>query len=328
MGVVNVVFTGISIVNYKTSELTIKCLSALAREEKIFKVIVVDNDSQDGSFEKILDAVFLEGWNNWVTVRQSGHNGGFSYGNNIAIREFLMNKQVPEYFYLLNPDTVIHEGAVSHLVSFLEGLSAVGIVGSRIEDENGQALHSAFKFQTCLSELDRGFSLGILTKLLRRWVSDEEIPKTAVKTDWVSGASIMIRREVFEQVGLLDEAYFMYYEETDFCLQANRAGWECWYVPASRVVHLVGQSSGITNEKMTKKMPAYWFDSRRRYFLKNFGQIHACCADLFWLIGFISWKLRNLVQRKEDKNPPNLFKDMLLNSVFFRGGKIKPIKNQ
>jgi len=321
---------GVIIVNYKTADLTISCLRSLSIERRAcsFDVIIVDNDSQDGSFEKINSAILLEGWDSWVTVMASDHNGGFAYGNNVAIRKFLSNKRVPEYFYLLNPDTVVHEGAVVSLVSFMQEKPAVGVAGSRIEDECGRPLHSAFKFHTCLSELNRGFSLGVLTKLLKRWVSDQVISDTAVRTDWVSGASMMIRRDVFEQVGLLDEAYFMYYEETDFCLQVNRAGLECWYVPASRVVHFVGQSSGITNEKMTKRMPAYWFNSRRRYFLKNFGVIHACCADLFWLIGFIIWKSRNLIQRKEDKNPPNLFKDMLFNSVFFRGGKIKPIKNQ
>jgi len=321
-------FIGISIVNYRTSTLTIKCLHSLANEDKVFEVIVVDNDSQDGSFEKISAAIALEEWSDWVSIKASGYNGGFAYGNNIAVREFMAAEKPPEYIHLLNPDTVVFKGAISQLIQFMQAHPKVGIAGSRIENEEGQPLHSAFKFHTCWSELERGFKWGMLTKLLKRLVSSQKIPNEPVCTDWVSGASMMIRRDVIDQLGLLDEAYFMYYEETDFCIQANRAGWECWYVPASKIVHFVGKSSGIIDKGMKKRMPKYWFESRQRYFLKNYGVFHLVLADLFWLLGFSSWKLRNLVQKKEDNTPPYLLKDSLLNSVFFRGIKIKAIKNE
>jgi N-acetylglucosaminyl-diphospho-decaprenol L-rhamnosyltransferase len=315
---------GVCIVNYKTMGLTIDCLRSL--DGTGVKVIVIDNDSQDGSYEKISAAIVSEEWSGWASIKASGRNGGFAYGNNVAIREFLKADQKPEYIYLLNPDTVVRKGAVSQLVKFMQNNPAVGIAGSQIEDENGQALPSAFKFHTWQSEMNKGFSLGLLTKLLRRWVSEQTIPKEPIKTDWVSGASMMIRREVFEQVGLLDDTYFMYFEETDFCLQAAKKGWECWYVPSSRVMHLVGQSTGISHKKMQKRMPVYWFESRRRYFLKNFGALYAAMADMCWLVGFSTWKLRNIVQRKEDNHPPGLFTDFLLNSVFFRGFTLLPVK--
>ncbi len=320
-------WVGVCIVNYKTATLTINCLRSLAMEARLFDVIVVDNDSQDGSFSEISAAVTRAGWSDWVTVIESKLNGGFAYGNNIAIRAFLTRNEAPEYLYLLNPDTVVLAGAIDRLVSFMQGKRSAGIIGSQIEGEHGQLLNSAFKFHTCFSELNKGASLSVLTKLLKRWVTDEKIPTEPVKVDWVSGASMMIRREVFEQTGLLDEAYFMYFEETDFCMQAGRAGWDCWYVPSSRVMHLVGQSSGITNEKVLNRMPTYWFDSRRRYYLKNYNGIHACCADFFWLLGFSTWKLRCFIQRKEDNSPPYIFRDMLFNSVLFRGFKIGPAKN-
>jgi len=321
---------GIIIVNYKTPDLTIECLRSLylEKEPSYFSVVVVDNDSQDGSFEKISAAIVSEDWSDWVKIKASIYNGGFSYGNNIAIREFLAVEESPEYFYLLNPDTVVRKGAINELVQFMQMRPKVGIAGSRIETEEGQPLHSAFKFHTCWSELERGFKWGVLTKLLKHWLSSQKIPEMPVQTDWVSGASMMIRREVIDQLGLLDEAYFMYYEETDFCIQANRAGWECWYVPASKIVHFVGKSSGIIDKGMKKRMPKYWFESRQRYFLKNYGVFHLVLADLFWLLGFSSWKLRNLVQKKEDNMPPYLLKDSLLNSVFFRGIKNKPVKNE
>jgi GT2 family glycosyltransferase len=260
-------------------------------------------------------------------VQSSGFNGGFSFGNNFAIRQFFKQKNIPDFIYLLNPDTIVKEGALTTLVSFLLEHPKVGIAGSRIEGANGMPLHSAFKFHSWITELNRGFSLGLLTKLLKRWISSDDISNHAKKTDWVSGASMMIRSTVLENVGGLDESYFMYYEETDFCLKAARSDWECWYVPNSKVVHFVGKSTGVNSTGMLKRMPKYWFDSRRRFFLKNYGVPHAVLADFFWLLGFASWKLRNIVQRKIDNHPPVLLRDSLLNSVFLKGISVSPEKS-
>ena len=115
---------------------------------------------------------------------------------------------------------------------------------------------------------------------------------------------MMVRRAVFDRVGLLDEGYFLYYEETDFCLRARRAGWECWYVPASRVVHLVGQSSGVTDRHRPRgRRPAYWFASRRRYFERNHGPGYAALASAAWAAGFALWRARRRVQRKPGHGP-------------------------
>jgi len=320
---------GIIIVNYKTAELTINCLRTLALEQgaELFTVIVVDNDSQDGSFEILTSAVSTEGWSAWVKVVASGYNGGFAYGNNIAIREFMATDIKPDYFYLLNPDAYVTEGAVHALIDFMDENPRVGIVGSKIIGEDGVTQQSAFDFHMWLTELNRGFSLGILNRALSRWLPPVKRLDKPSKTDWVSGASMMIRCTLFEQVGLMDEDYFMYYEETDFCFQASKAGWECWHVPESIIVHLVGQSSGIIGDKpMQKRMPRYWFDSRRRYFLKNFGAIHTLIADSLFLVGFTTWKGRNLIQKKQDTNPPGFLYDSFVNSVFVRGFKLLLIK--
>jgi GT2 family glycosyltransferase len=162
-----------------------------------------------------------------------------------------------------------------------------------------------------------------VSKLLRNWVVAPPASDQPHQTDWVAGASMMIRREVFESIGLLDEKYFMYFEEVDFCLRANRAGWKCWYVPESRVVHYVGQSSGVTDTKRPpKRLPTYWFDSRRRYFLKNYGWLYAALTDVIWILGFTIWRWRRVVQRKPDDDPPKLWSDFLLNSIFLKGGQV------
>jgi GT2 family glycosyltransferase len=131
---------------------------------------------------------------------------------------------------------------------------------------------------------------------------------------------MIVRREVFEAVGLFDDAYFMYFEEVDFCLRAGRAGWPCWYVPASRVVHLVGQASGVTDKAQSRKRrPAYWFESRRRYFVRNHGRVYAAVADAAWATGYALWRVRRAVQRKPDNDPAALLRDFIRHSVFLRG---------
>jgi GT2 family glycosyltransferase len=134
---------------------------------------------------------------------------------------------------------------------------------------------------------------------------------------------MMIRRQVFEDIGLMDEGYFMYYEEMDFCFQASKVGWLCWYVPDSRVIHLVGQSSGVTNTKQQRKrMPQYVFDSRRRYFLKNYGWFYLLLADLAIMLTFLTWQVRRILQQKPDLDPPHLLLDVIFNSFFFRGFRL------
>lgn len=322
---------GVCVVNYKTPELTIECLRSIAEECRLdsLRVVVVDNDSQDGSFDKINLVVNSEGWAEWITVINSKYNGGFAYGNNIALRYLLNQELLLDYFYLLNPDTRLLNDVVGKLVQFLEENAKVGIAGSRIVDSEGKSLNSMFKFHSLLTEINRGFSFKYITMILRPWLSAPEMPACSVKTEWVSGASMMVRRSVIDDIGLLDEAYFMYFEETDFCLNAAKAGWECWYVPDAKIVHLVAQSSGInTAQTMQKRMPGYWFESRRRYFLKNHGRFMAILADLLWLIGFSSFRVRNFIQKKQTTFPPHLLWDGFVNSVFLKGFKLLPIKNK
>lgn len=310
------------IVNYRTAGLTIDCLRSLDSEVRSLpgtRVVITDNASGDGSGEKIQAAIASEGWGGWATFQPLERNGGFAYGNNAPIRPALASPNPPAYILLLNPDTIVRPNALKVLVEFMDEHPEAGIAGSRLEDPDGTPQHSAFRFHTVFSELDLGLRLGLISKLLSNWVIAPPISDEVCPTDWVAGASMIIRREVFEAAGLIDEGYFMYYEEMDFCLQAKRAGWSCWYVPQSHVVHLVGQSSGVTDTKRPpKRLPQYWFDSRRRYFLKNYGWLYTALADAVWTIGFTLWRLRRVVQGKPDQDPPNILGDFLRNSVFLK----------
>ena len=182
-------------------------------------------------------------------------------------------------------------GAIHALVDFMNTHDGVGIAGSRLEDPDGTPQRSAFRFPTIASEFERGIRLGVRVEDAASRVVAPPVPEEESPTDWVAGASMIVRRAVFDAIGLMDEKYFMYFEEVDFCLQAKRAGWPCWYVPASRVVHLVGAASELSDaRKHRKRRPRYWFDSRRRYFVKNHGLMYAALADLAFVVGFALWR--------------------------------------
>jgi GT2 family glycosyltransferase len=284
------------------------------------KVVIVDNASGDRSVAEINEVIAKENWQEWASVIAAPINGGYAYGNNLGIKPALESAFPPKYILLLNPDTIVRPKAISVLVDYLEKNSSVGIAGSRLEEPDGTPQISAFRFHSFLSEFNSGIRLGFVSKLLDKWVVAPPVSDVDCVTDWVAGASMIIRREVFAKIGLLDEEYFMYFEEVDFCLQAKKAGFECHYVPESHVVHLVGQSSGVTNTKITpKRRPEYWFDSRRRYFQKNHGFLYAILADLSWSIGFSLWKIRQGIQRKPSNDPPYLLQDFLKYSSLVKG---------
>lgn len=311
-------------VNYRTAGLAVQCLRSLAPEIATLpgmKVAIVDNNSADGSVETIAQAIAQEHWEDWAILMPSSHNGGFAYGNNYAIRPALEAPNAPPYYLLLNPDTEMLSGSLKSLVSFMDEHPKVGIAGSSLQDEEGNLWPYAFRFPSILSELERGMRLGFVSKLLEKWAVPQKMSQEPQPIDWLPGASMMIRREVFDAIGLMDEEYFLYYEETDFCLQAKRAGWPCWYVPESRVMHMAGQSTGVSSHDLSpKRLPQYVFDSRRRYFVKNHGILYATLADLAWSVGFASWRLRRVLQRKPDTDPPYLLWDSLRNSVLVKGG--------
>ena len=316
------------VLNYKTPELTIRCLASIADEVVArgdTEVVVTDNASGDGSPEKIGRAIVEHGWGSWASVMALPHNGGFAYGNNEGVRAVLGQPGAPEYYHLLNPDTEARGLAVGPLVDFLERHPAVGIVGSRLEDPDGTPQRTAYRFHSVLSELDNGLRLGLVSRLIEPHVVAPPVPVSACETDWVCGASLMVRRRVFEEVGLMDEAYFLYFEETDFCYRAKQKGWSCWYVPESRVMHLMGASTEIgDSRRQAKRRPPYWFESRRRFFVKNFGPTSAALADFVFVTGLVLWRARAAVQQKPVRDPPQFLRDFVRHSVLMKGTKIEP----
>jgi GT2 family glycosyltransferase len=219
----------------------------------------------------------------------------------------------------LNPDTEVRPGALSALLDFMDAHPQAGIAGSGFENADGSRWPYAFRFPSLLSEVDQHLRLGVVTRLLSRFTVARTMPEHAERVDWLAGASMMIRRSVFDAVGLMDEGYFLYFEETDFCLEAARAGFETWYVPKSRVMHVMGQSTGVTgHQDEPRRLPGYWFESRSRYFVKNHGRLYGVVTDVLSLACFAAWRLRRIVQRKPDRDPPHFFGDLWRHSAMFR----------
>ena len=202
---------------------------------------------------------------------------------------------------------------------------AVGIAGSQLLWPDGVSQASPFRFQGILSELDRGLRLGIVSRLVSRWTK-VPTPIIACPVEWVSGASIILRTSMLEQIGLLDEGLYTYYDDIDICLRAMRANWETWYVPESKVYHLEGSSTGV-NPQATKRRPAYWFQARRRFFLKNYGGLYTALVDAAFLVGFATWRLRRWIERKPDTDPAQMLGDAFRNSVFMTGFKVLEVEN-
>jgi GT2 family glycosyltransferase len=305
------------ILNYRTAGLTIDCLASLVPEVNQMpglRVVVADNNSGDNSLASIGAAIATHGWD-WVTLLPLERNGGFAFGNNAPLRWSLALEQPPDFFLLLNPDTLVHPGAITSLLEFMQTHAEVGIAGSRLEDPDGTAQCSAFRFHGLWSEVESSLRFGPISQLLNQFKVPLPIADQPCAVGWVAGASMIIRRQVLEQVGLMDEQYFMYYEETDFCLLAKQSGWPCWYVPQSRVVHLVGQSSGVNDGSPVKRrLPAYVLESRRRYFLKHLGAAQTLLIDLLWVIALLLWRLNCALRRKPNSDPPQLLRDFLRHS--------------
>ena len=285
------------IVNYRTAQLVCDCLTSLAEMVPILgggRVIVADNDSGDDSVQLIASHIAARGWSNWVEILPLLKNGGFAYGNNAAIRRALAIDPKLEWVVLLNPDTIVRPGALSEFLAFDCRGMRVGILGAGIEGLHGAPKASAHRFPSPLGELERSAAMAGLSRWLGRSEEAISAANIAQQCDWVSGACMAVRRELFEVVGLLDEGYFLYFEEVDFCLRAHRAGWFCWSVPRARIMHVEGAATGIRIARLRR--PAYWFASRRRFFVKAYGVPGLLLADALWALGRLSLVSRRVLR--------------------------------
>jgi len=300
------------IVNYRTPELTLEVVRSLRKEMSRlapFRIYLVDNASGDNSIPLFKAAAEHDGWGAEVELVEAPRNGGFGYGINQAVRRGLALEGPPSYFYVLNSDAFVDPGSLDRLVAFLDSHADAGLAGSHIHGTDGKTQVAAFRFPSLLSEFESSANVGLVTRLLRKHVVSLPAPEADCEVDWISGTSMLIRRETFERAGFFDEGFFLYFEEIDFCLTARKAGFKSYFVAHAPITHIGAVSTGMVDE--TRRMPAYWFDSRYRYFRKHHGALYATACDLTRAAGMMIWYAKEKALRRPSKSRPKMVRDLV-----------------
>jgi hypothetical protein len=226
----------IVIVSWNTRDLLRRCLASIRANhgDLEVEVVVVDNGSHDGT------PAMIRGEFPDVVLVEPGENLGFSRGNNVGLA-----RARGQWLMLLNPDTEIVGDALPTLVSFLEDQPHVGVVGPQIFYGDGSRQPTRHRFPTVLTLFLASTPLHQLARpVLRSYYMENRPHDQPQPVDWLSGAALLLRREVYEAVGGLDEQFFMYFEETDWQRRVKAAGWAIWYLPAATIRHYEDASSG------------------------------------------------------------------------------------
>ena len=247
----------IIIVSWNTRELLENCLNSILANppSSPFEIWVVDNASTDDS-PRMVREKFPQ-----VHLVENRENMGFARANNQAIRQCS-----GKYVLLLNPDTLAGAGALQALIDLLDTHPEAGAAGARIINPNGSLQISSHPRPTVSRELWRLFHLDVLSPFavypLTKWETAQ--PQ---EVDVLMGACLLLRKEVLDKVGLLDEDYFIYSEEVDLCYRIQRAGWHLYWVPTAEVVHFGGQST----QQVPTEMFLHLYQSKIKYFRKHYG---------------------------------------------------------
>ncbi|WP_417585078.1 glycosyltransferase family 2 protein [Nitrincola sp.] len=277
------------IVNYNAGELLAGNLQRILESvssQLAVHIFIVDNQSTDASRQVLAAKLQEPQLSGSVTLIEAERNGGFAYGNNQGIKSALASAFNPDYFYLLNPDAYTLPGAIDELIAVSCEFQDKCLLGSTLHDESLIARCAAFRLPGLISEFQRGAHLGVIDRLFPKAVVAMPPQQQPFKCDWVSGAGFFFSKKVQEKIGLMDEAYFLYYEEVDFMRHAGQCGIPVLSVPNSKIVHIAGVSTQIVGGKSnTKPMPVYWYQSWHRFFYKNHSAIYAFLCGMAWVLG-------------------------------------------
>lgn len=278
----------IIILNYNTPEVTEQCiLSVLKNTKKAkFEIILVDNGSLPESYS-YLRKKFSKSKN--IKIIRSTKNLGFSGGNNLGIK-----KSSGEYILLLNSDTIVDGDVISEMAQWLDKNGDVGVATCALKNEDGTIQGTGGYFPTLLRVISWMTieDFPFVDKLIKPFhphrsksiLKNDEFYKSKREIDWVTGAFLFTRREVIDQVGAIDEDYFMYTEDTDFCYRAKKAGWKIMYLPKWSITHLGGKSSNREYPILTE------FKSLKLFYKKHYPAWQMPLVRLFLKIGSL-WRM-------------------------------------
>lgn len=246
----------IIIVTYNPGAILLDCMRSLPAgvTDLTYEVIVVDNASTDGLVQQ---AQVAFPHHRYIL---NTDNRGFAGGNNQGLAQ-----ATGDYLLLLNPDVIVEPGSLKAMVAFLESASSVGIVGPRTLNRNGDLAHTAHGLYTARSVLREYLGLDRLFPLTD---SPSPTDRTPVRVAWVQAHCLLLRRQVYEQVGGLDEAFFLFCEDPDFCDRAAGAGWQTWYLPNEIVRHLESSTVSRYPERRIRSYhlsPLHYFRKRGQH---------------------------------------------------------------
>ncbi len=269
----------IIIVSWNVRDLLHRCLSSVedSRGGLALETIVVDSNSTDGSGEMVA-AEFPA-----VRLVRPGTNVGFSRGNNLGL-----GLSSGRYALLLNPDTQLLDWALPEIVAYMDAHPDLGVLGPQLLYPDGRVQSSRRRFPTLGTAFFESTWLQSAAprSILGRYYMMDQPSDAVCEVDWVVGACLAVRREAFEDVGLLDEGYFMYSEEMEWQRRMKDAGWRVVYFPGARVIHHEGKSS----EQVIAKRHIYFQRSKLRYFRQYHGRLAALALRLFLLTSY-AWQI-------------------------------------
>lgn len=312
----------VAIVSYRTSKMVLESLPALMAELASFDefhVAIVDNASPDEDGAALKAGVEAMDLGERVEVILSDVNGGFAAGNNIAFARFRQLPWRPDYAMLLNPDARLRPGVLGELKSVMDAQPRAGFVGPRLADPDGSIWIGAFNFPSFGTEVLGAVSIPFISNRFSILAPESDAPQ---RVDWVSGAAPLIRWEMIDELGDMDEGYFLYYEEVDYMRHAGRLGWQCWHAPRAVVDHIGGGATQVVNGRGTSgRTPGYWFESWGRYFSKNHGPANARMIAICKVLAMLFANLHRRVRGKPNSEQPSFIVDFLKNIVI---GKLSP----
>ncbi len=273
----------VSIINFRTGDLTLQCVRSVLDDMAGINglVVVVDNLSGDGSDDQIAAWIAAQPADTPVRLVRSATNAGFSGGHNQG-----MAAAEAEFYLILNSDAVLRPGFLATMLATARAHPEVGFLAPVIEYDDGEIQDSCFRFHSPGSELIRTARSSVITKLFKRYEVSLGPDPAPDQIGWASFACILLRGEMLRAIGPMDEGYFLYFEDADYCLTGRRAGWGIRQERAARAVHFRGGSGPVkTLYKERKRLPRYYYSSRTRFLYKAHGAVGVIAANLLWYTG-------------------------------------------
>lgn len=295
------------ILNYGTPDLAIACAkSALADIAGLNAgIVLVDNASPDDSAAKLSHWRVTLPSEAPVEIVLSQKNTGYAGGNNIGIRA-----REAEFHVLLNSDALVRRGTFAAMLSAMDGDAGLGAVSPRLVDGEGREQPNRFRFHSPFGEFVEGSGLDVLHRLFRFAVVPI-FPGEAAEPRWISFPCVMLRRKMIDEIGLLDEGYFLYFEDCDYCRRAAKRGWRVDIAEKGEVAHFIGSSSKVEEKRLAgARLPVYYYAARTRYFRKWHGRSGYVAANLLWLLGRAVGNVRRLAGRAPPPAPAHKAEDI------------------